>query len=302
MASNTRTVLNSIDWAKFFLGQRPFVLGGANVLEPALTCANTVIQTIVQPPFKWRWNRASVAFQTLNPSLNWTASTAFTVGTRLRDSNGNMQTVTAATGNSGGTVPVWSTTVGGTTTDNSITWTMSLITDYVQAISNFGYIEKASVTTASGTVNEIPNLELPLTQDAGTGRANAIGVYLDDNSGNITFRFMPGQPDQVYTVNVIYQKKPALLTAITGANGTWPIPDEYGMVYNYGLLALFQMFADDARFPATNQKFIASLLAISEGLDEQQKAIFMEQWAGIVRSSGVSGAKTQQGTQFRGGE
>jgi hypothetical protein len=51
----------------------------------------------------------------------WQANFAYTVGTLLIDSAGHLQKVTAATGNSGATIPTFN--AGGTTTDGSVTWT-----------------------------------------------------------------------------------------------------------------------------------------------------------------------------------
>jgi hypothetical protein len=54
----------------------------------------------------------------------WTASTAFSTGDTIIDSNGNKQTVTTA-GMSGGSAPTWSQVSGGTTTDGTLTWTQT---------------------------------------------------------------------------------------------------------------------------------------------------------------------------------
>lgn len=298
MASNTRTIQNTIDWAKFFVGNRPSVLGGANGLEPALTSANMVIQTFLQPPFKWRWNRNSVTFQSIDP-VGWVAVKAVVTGYRIKDSNGNMQTVTTPGTTKTSTHPVWNTTAGGTTADGTAVWTMSFVTDYVQLLTDFGFIEKAQVTTAAGVVTEIPTIKLELTQDAGSGRPNAVGAYIDDNAGNITFRFMPGLQDQLYTINIIYQKKAVLLTAVTGATGTWPIPDEYSFVTNWGLLCYLYFFTGNSKLGVAHQQFVNGLLAISEGLDQQEKEIFREQWNGIIRSAMAAGTKFQEGNTSR---
>jgi flagellar hook protein FlgE len=59
----------------------------------------------------------------------WTAGTAAAVGTTIIDANGDVERVTSVsgTGTTGATAPAWSTTAGGTTTDNSganqVVWT-----------------------------------------------------------------------------------------------------------------------------------------------------------------------------------
>lgn len=295
-ASNTKTLQDSIKWAQFFVGNRPLNVG--NGLEPALTSANTVIQVMMQPPFRWRWNRASVTFATIDPG-GWKANTAVAAGYRIKDTNGNMQTVTTA-GTTGGTQPTWSTSA--TTTDGTAVWTESLFTDYVQSIPNFGFIEKAYVSVPSGTdagkAVEITQILQEMTQDNGTGRFQGICPYLDDNAGNITFRFMPGNPDKLYNVTVIYQKQPALMTGLTGSGGTWPIPDRYGLVYQQGFLGMTYLFADEQAAGFLLQRFSASLLSLAEGLTEQERNAFLNQWKFTIEMQRES-AKTSQGLTAR---
>ena len=202
MPSNTKTLSDSANWGKWFVGNRLFNPDVTN--EPALTSGNIIQQTMLQPPFKWRWNRASATFST---------------------------------------------------TPNT--------TDYTQNLPNFGYLEKAMVAHGSGNIFEIPNISTEILFDHNTDRPTTISPVLDDNNGNITFRFLPGYQDQIYTVTLMYQKKPQLFTNLTTP---WQIPDEYGYVYNWGYLALFLLFANegDNRAFAANQKFVANLLALQE--------------------------------------
>lgn len=88
------------------------------------------------------------------PSTGWTAATVFANGTVILDSNGNFQLVTSASGTSGGTVPTWNATAGGTTTDGPITWT-NIGTGSQLATATFGYAYSfrsidGSNTNASG--------------------------------------------------------------------------------------------------------------------------------------------------------
>jgi len=53
----------------------------------------------------------------------WAATAAKTVGSTIADGNGNVQRCTTA-GTTGAIVPTWATTLGGTTIDGSVTWTL----------------------------------------------------------------------------------------------------------------------------------------------------------------------------------
>jgi hypothetical protein len=55
----------------------------------------------------------------------WQATHTYNNGDTITDSNGNQQAVTAGGGGmSGGSVPTWAITVGSTTTDGALTWTL----------------------------------------------------------------------------------------------------------------------------------------------------------------------------------
>ena len=73
MALATYTIANSIEWAKKFAFARGMVLG--NGLEPALTSAYLITQTVLSPPFEWWWNNEELVF-TCNPVPNSATSTA----------------------------------------------------------------------------------------------------------------------------------------------------------------------------------------------------------------------------------
>ncbi len=51
----------------------------------------------------------------------WAASTAYSAGTVIQDSNGNLQKCVTA-GSSGSAAPTWNTTYNGATTDGTVSW------------------------------------------------------------------------------------------------------------------------------------------------------------------------------------
>jgi len=79
-----------------------------------------------------QWNIALVGSLTSSATsttvrsgiFGWSASTHYNLHYAIIDSNGNLEQVTAGGGGlSGSSAPTWNATVGGTTTDNALTWT-----------------------------------------------------------------------------------------------------------------------------------------------------------------------------------
>lgn len=296
----TLTLQDTLNWSTYFIGNRASAFAPNN--QPALTTANLVQQIILQPPFKWRWNRSEASFLLANP-VGWQPAQTVTTGYRIVDSNGHLQTVTVS-GTTGAVEPTWAFSINGTTADGTVTWLTTNVNDYVQNIPNFGMMEKAYLLvnpgagiTDAGTVYEIPNRDTELSLDFGEGRPDHIAPQGENAGGGMLFRFTPGQPDKFYTCNVSYQKKAPLFAALSDP---WSIPDDYAFVYNWGFLAFMYLYADSAKFSAANGKFVSALLGVSEGLTEQQVAVFLEQYDFFIQNALRFQSKTQQGFQARG--
>lgn len=172
--------------------------------------------------------------------------------------------------------------------------------DYVKAISNFGWLEKASTNDNSGSAGSVVELQnlLNESEDASQSQPRYIGARLDDDQGNITFRLLP-VPDKVYTVSISYQ---LAAPSFQNLSDTWaPIPDYLSYLYTDGFMARAYDYFDDPRFGYTYQKFLKELMATSEGLDSTQKNIYLEQFLSNNREQAGVGLRTQIGTQSRGG-
>jgi hypothetical protein len=301
-ASSSITLLQTSEWAKKLNFGRRSALG--NYLEPAMTSANTILQTIVGAPFAWRWNRKVTGFITTAGQqdyvlFNWEASTGVQLDWLTVDDAGNSQQVTT-TGTTGTTKPSWNHTKGGTTTDGGAVWTnLGSIGVPVSQTYKFGWIETVSAQDTTLTPPkwfEITSM-LCLASDSAQARPRYIAAQGDDAAGNITFRVMP-VPDASYPMSITIQEKPPLFTSTAQ---TWaPIPDEYSRIYNWGFLSLMWLFADDPRFGAANGKFVSQLLQSSEGLTETQLNIFLHNWEAITGQPVANADKMQQGTQARG--
>lgn len=308
MASSSIQLLNTMEFAKKFNFARAAALG--NFMEPALTSANTIMQTIMAPPFRWRWNRAVTGFNTIAGIQDyvvfiWQPNFQVQNNWSVIDPNGYCQQCTTS-GIVGATPPTWNPVQGDSTTDGTAVWVNTgfigvngfLSYTYSQSYT-FGWIETCSI---QDIVNGQPKwFELPtklcLSLDSAQGRPANISAQSDDGFGNITYRLMQ-VPDAVYPVAITIQQKPPLFTK---TSQTWaPIPDDYSHIYNWGFLSLMWMFADDPRFTVGSQKFVAQLLSSAEGLTETERNIFLNNWYGITGQPAASMERLQQGNQARG--
>lgn len=304
MTSSSITLLGTQEWSKRFNFNRRSAIG--NSLEPALTSANIVLQTIVGAPFSWRWNRVLTGFITVPGQqdytlFNYLASTNVKLGWFTIDDAANCQVCTIS-GSTGSSAPTWTHTIAGTTTDGGVTWTCvgPLNNTEVSGSYSLAWIETSSVQDPFTTTPQWFEMtsKLSLGLDSKSGRPAFVSAQGDDGLGNITFRLM-SVPDRAYPVVLTLQQKPPLFSRL---DQTWsPIPDEYSHIYNWGFLSMMWLFADDPRWQLANSKFVGSLLGSAEGLSETQINIFYNTWQSITGQPLSNADRLTQGFQARGG-
>jgi hypothetical protein len=151
----------------------------------------------------------------------------------------------------------------------------SASTDYQQAVANFGFIEVAWLIDDDADQHPLEGA-LALSVNVDQARPKKIAAQFDDNAGNITFRF-DSTPDQAYTAYVDFQQTAPLLTS--PASGWGPVPDYFNYIFNFGYLAVMSLLVNDARFPIFEKYFIGRLLGAQSGLSEQERNIFLANWA-----------------------
>ena len=332
MAVSNIKIADTINFTKRLCFNHNPVIG--NSLEPALTSANIVIQTILGPPFEWWWNSEDLTFTTSTTApaatstsstvsatgvLTVTAANSFGIGASvlvaaftgaLAPLNGQLVAVTGVIGTfpnyTGFTAQVPFNVLGPDTSAGTFT---SLTTqDYVVAPPAgynaaggatqgwFSHIEHASVYDVSSTTPRWVELTTKnnLSLDSATGRSTFISPESEDANGNLTFRVMPS-PDEAYPISLHVMMTPPQITSV---NQTWaPLPDYLQNVYTLGFLSYMLAFNDDPRAPMYNSQFKAAILARQDGLTQEERDIFLNNWDMLTSRQQMN---AQQGTQARG--
>ena len=129
----------------------------------------------------------SVQWRNIGAPASWEPISYFPLSQVILDSNGNWQYISSASGGAtygttGSTQPTWSTVIGGTTTDGTITWTCLgpgtvLITGQVQYAYSWHSID-GSVTTASPIVSQ--NFTTDVVGPPNNGLAILSGTFPTD--------------------------------------------------------------------------------------------------------------------------
>lgn len=331
MAVSNRKIADTINFAKRLCFNHNPVIG--NSLEPALTAANIVIQTILGPPFYYWWNVEELVFtcSTIAPTatsststivagvLTVTAANSFGVGAlvtaagftgTLAPLNGILISIQSVLGTApsytGFTALVPFGTIGPDT--SAATFTSATTQDYVVAPPAgyntvggatqgwFSHIEHTSVYDISNLA--APNwMELTvkenLSLNSTSGRPTFISPESEDANGNVTFRVMPS-PNKNYPVSIHVMLTPPLITSI---NQTWaPLPDYLENVYTLGFLSWMMAFNDDPRAPMYSSQFKAAVLARQDGISLEDRDIFLNNWDMLTSTQAM---QRQQGTTAR---
>lgn len=313
MAISSVKISDTVKFCERLSFNRNPVVG--NSLEPALTAAQLVMQTILSPPFDWFWNTTELGFTT-NPApqvatitnvaitsgeLTITAANHFPFGspillaglTTATQLNGLLvipDTVSPAGFTAPVTLPDYASAADTGTATNTTTQ------DYTLPVPEFSHIEHASVLDINQTPPRWTELTVEdnLSLETKASRPRFINPHMEDGNGNFTFRLMP-PPDVAYPISIHIQNTAPRVTSI---NQTWaPIPDYFQYIYTWGFLTLIWHFSDDARAPVANQKFLAGLLARAEGLSQEQRNIFLNNWHALT---GLDQMTMSQGVQARG--
>lgn len=245
------TVINiqrAINWSMPFLKNQRLDFSN---MEPALETGNMVLQTMLAPPMKWRQNRGSFSFTTIDPKP--------------------------------GPQPV----------------PIPPQSDYTIAIPDFGFLEPKTLWISDATGKNYAMtgaVSLPVPTSSSQSRPTEISPQYDDSEGNITFRTKE-MPNAAYTIGGDYQRKAPILKS--PAQSIFPVPDEFGFLFNWGFLTICGMLVNDARVDWWEKKFVGRLLATQDGLDDQAINLFMSLWQTNTKGAMRTQGAVQSGTLGR---
>ena len=170
--------------------------------------------------------------------------------------------------------------------------------NYQVNLPTFGWIEQASITDTTASPNAAYELQVGLTftQEVVNNQPTRISPWLDDNNGNITFRLQP-PPDKAYLLNIVSQNASPNFKSMSD---TWaPIPDYMQNVVQELYLAKAYQYFGHELFAPTMQMAVRMLVAVSEGLTETQKNIFIQDFLDTAITKQSAGQMSQIGNQSR---
>lgn len=310
----TFTLQNTIDAIKPFLNWANLAIGTAN--EPAITCANMTLQTIVGPPFVWPWNRTVTSFlaqpgvQDYSAAIanyGWLESVTIQAAAVITSVTvtSNVAVFTAVNNFSNldnFTAGLTTVTISGCTT-TALNGTQILQsagpTSFTCNITTSDVTEsEAGAKALAGKINPIEITWGSQGEATEQDRPTFISTQESDESGTtFTFRLLP-VPDQWYQVNLTFQESPTIFTSL---NQTWGIPNQLQYIFTYFFaFFMFDYFEDAQMASKYRQLAVAALLARQSGLKESDRNLFLGNFIPLMSEEIGAATNPQQGSQARG--
>jgi hypothetical protein len=169
--------------------------------------------------------------------------------------------------------------------------------DYYLPLTDFGFLERVTLTDSKGVVKEIEIVQ-SLAAESVQKRPGSIAANVMDEEGGVTFRLNAIPPTgETYQIDGFYQRAPVMMSSM--ANTWGPIPDHHGYIYDWGFLSFVSLLTKDARFPIFGQRFTAHLLGAQEGLTALERNIFLGNFLQVMTASERAQLTTQQGVTAR---
>jgi hypothetical protein len=309
------TLQGTINWAQAFIQYSPLTAGAG--LEPSVSIASMIRNTMMTAPMAWHWNRVEDNSKSTQVNVQDYVYNIANLGyielVTLIDSSGkafqmkdvyNYDAIAPLGSNSVPQRPQAAALVTNTVGVGFKLRFMGIPDDVYQIIltyqpapPQFAAFTVTSVLTASGGNTVYNGISfsstfLPIGSDV-----LVVGATNTQNNG--TFQVVNVTSAQLTLNNPSGMAETS--SNILASNQDWfPIPDSYSDIYNNLFLGEAMALVDDARSQVYRHRGVAAFLAKAEGLTDLQKNIFAQQWLAQGREPTTVAFKLQQVAQARG--
>jgi hypothetical protein len=315
------TLQQTINWSSTFIEYAPETAGTG--MEPAISTATMVKNTILNAPFTWPWNRNEYLISSGTPPnlVGGTQDYVFTIPDFAYLEKVSLLSTDGLDGFE--LKDVYNRNILGISSNSKQAQPNAAAIKYYTPGSTIAVrflpIPDQNYT---GTLT-YQKLSVPFTffNFEAVDVISLVAFYQFSSSQNYPTNYFQGQnisvtgfdiaanngifPCVASTNSYLILTNPNAITdthAATGFTADWsPIPDSFSDIYNNLFLAEMMASVDDAREQVYRQRGIAALLSKAEGLSEMQVNAFLAQY--IARGTAQQAAalqRTQQATQARG--
>jgi lipoprotein-anchoring transpeptidase ErfK/SrfK len=303
---STITVQALVDYARSFANLSPIFAASGWEQEPGLSFANNVIGRFLAEGMNWKFNRNYIdSFYTVSLQQDYIGVTGLRGSTTLAD-YGWLESGTRTDYRSTADVkpvrkleavrdlprtsvqwrpfkvaviPVelatfgtWEASTLYPLSSKALSALNSPIQQFVDANGNFLYVADTTGDETSGTVEP----SAPANSVAGTTVTdnNVTWKVADPTGYAVRFANLPPKNGQIWQIDLVYQKRPELLSSLQDT--FYPIPDQYGYLLRQGFIA----FCKDHSTPGSRASLTAMqtweealIVAVRSGDREQQASI-----------------------------
>jgi|SRR5579859_3708846 len=297
------TVFNSINFAQTFIQYAPLTLGIG--MEPAISIASMIRNSILNPPLTWFYNRAEQTFAVTKGTQDYTLSSvpdlAYVEKVSLLSSDGTIIEIKDIYNNLALSPSAESARPNALSVERS-----QIITSVLNYIVRFNVQPDQNYTATlvyQKRAAQFGPFLLSAASNAAAGNTTYTGVFDPISFPVGATATISGFSNAVNNGSfVVVSCSAAALVVVNGSgvletktafafNLSWdPIPDQYSDVYNNLFLSECFSMVDDARSQLYRQRGVAAMLSKASGLTEMQKNIFAQQWLqrGIASQGAIS--------------
>jgi hypothetical protein len=271
--------LSQIDW-KWNRAELPFFVTAVNKQDYTVSgaCAFTLGQTSTGASIVLATSNGitesgnTVTVNTLEPHRFNVGDVVYMAGNTVAAYNSTF----TDNGNSSTWSGGWTILTTPTTTSFTFTHvTSGLGTSGAPGITDFGWLASASMAQLNDNGSPRDSRPLQTVKELSvwsrTANPEKVAVIQDNGDGTLKVRFQYVPSSTIWAVNLVYQKKPPLKTALTD---TWtPIPDHYSAMYRQAVLASAYRYLGSPKETTEYQKMQFEIQKASGATDREASEV-----------------------------